>query len=155
MRYVAAYLLAVQGGNASPSAADLTSILSSVGIEADAKQMSMVIDNLKGKNLEELIAEGLFLETGFFVVSHVAYLLTYNHFVMRRVVADASLTTIKFICSKILCRCLSRKQCWICLHRDKKLWHFCSFELIGGVLHRHQFIISYRFDQSLTKAFLI
>ena len=58
MRYVAAYLLAVQGGNESPSAADITSILDSVGIESDAKQLSVVIDNLKGKNVEEIIAEG-------------------------------------------------------------------------------------------------
>ncbi|XP_067929920.1 large ribosomal subunit protein P2-like [Watersipora subatra] len=59
MRYVAAYLLAVQGGNESPSAADIKSILSSVGIEADAKQLATVIDNLKGKNIDQLIQEGM------------------------------------------------------------------------------------------------
>ena len=42
MRYVAAYLLATLGGNASPSAADVKAILSSVGIEADAAKLDKV-----------------------------------------------------------------------------------------------------------------
>ena len=42
MRYVAAYLLAVQGGNKSPSAADIKAILSSVGIDADAEKLNKV-----------------------------------------------------------------------------------------------------------------
>jgi len=60
MRYVAAYLLAVLGGNESPSSSDIKSILSSVGIEADDKQLKLVVDNLKGKNVDELIEEGNF-----------------------------------------------------------------------------------------------
>lgn len=59
MRYVSAYLLAVLGGNEKPSAKDCTAILGSVGIEVDAKQLKTVIDSLNGKNLEELIAEGM------------------------------------------------------------------------------------------------
>ena len=43
MRYVAAYILAVMGGNASPSAADLTEILGSVGVEVDSAQLDIVI----------------------------------------------------------------------------------------------------------------
>merc|ERR1719347_1481826 len=58
MRYVAAYLLAVLGGNASPSAADVKAIISSVGIDAEDDKLSKVIDELKGKSVEELIAEG-------------------------------------------------------------------------------------------------
>ena len=42
MRYVAAYLLATLGGNATPSAADVKAILSSVGIEADAAKLDKV-----------------------------------------------------------------------------------------------------------------
>lgn len=42
MRYVAAYLLANLGGNASPSAADIEKILSSVGIEADKEKLKKV-----------------------------------------------------------------------------------------------------------------
>ena len=55
MRYVAAYLLAVLGGNNEPSAKDIKKILSSVGIDADDSCVNKVIDELKGKNIEELI----------------------------------------------------------------------------------------------------
>jgi len=58
MRHVAAYLLAVLGGKASPTADDVKAILASVGVEADAKALDVVIKELKGKSLEELIAEG-------------------------------------------------------------------------------------------------
>ena len=39
MRYVAAYLLAVLGGNASPSADDISAIISSVGIDAEDEKL--------------------------------------------------------------------------------------------------------------------
>lgn len=42
MRYVAAYLLAVLGGNNSPSSKDIKSILGSVGIEADDERLDKV-----------------------------------------------------------------------------------------------------------------
>jgi len=58
MRYVAAYLLAVLGGNKNPQEADLKSILSSVGIDAEAANIKKVISELKGKNIEDIIAEG-------------------------------------------------------------------------------------------------
>ena len=59
MRHVAAYLLAVLGGNDNPSAADVKAILSSVGVEADAGNLSRVIDGLKGKSIPQLIEAGL------------------------------------------------------------------------------------------------
>jgi large subunit ribosomal protein LP2 len=58
MRIVAAYLLAVLGGNESPDAAAVTKILESVGASADAAQLEKVISELKGKDLDALIAEG-------------------------------------------------------------------------------------------------
>ncbi|XP_035900483.1 60S acidic ribosomal protein P2 [Anopheles stephensi] len=58
MRYVAAYLLAVLGGNAAPSNSDIEKILSSVGIEADSTRVTKVVNELKGKSIEELIASG-------------------------------------------------------------------------------------------------
>uniref|UniRef100_A0A2M4C3Z1 Large ribosomal subunit protein P2 n=2 Tax=Nyssorhynchus TaxID=44543 RepID=A0A2M4C3Z1_9DIPT len=58
MRYVAAYLLAVLGGNESPSNADIEKILSSVGIEADSARVTKIVTELKGKSIEELIASG-------------------------------------------------------------------------------------------------
>ena len=58
MRYVAAYLLAVLGGNENPTAADIEKILGSVGIDVDEEKLSKVISELKGKSINEVIAEG-------------------------------------------------------------------------------------------------
>ncbi|KAM9798700.1 60S acidic ribosomal protein P2 [Syngnathus typhle] len=59
MRYVAAYLLAVLGGNTSPVAKDIKAILSSVGIEADDDRLNKVISELEGKNINEVMNSGL------------------------------------------------------------------------------------------------
>ncbi|XP_068568608.1 60S acidic ribosomal protein P2 isoform X2 [Cebidichthys violaceus] len=59
MRYVAAYLLAVLGGNTSPSAKDIKAILGSVGIEADDERLNKVISELNGKNINEVMNSGL------------------------------------------------------------------------------------------------
>ena len=58
MRIIAAYLLAVLGGNKSPKADDINKILSSVGITGDKAKIDKLIKELDGKDLEELIAEG-------------------------------------------------------------------------------------------------
>ncbi|GAA6019562.1 hypothetical protein JCM11491_001338 [Sporobolomyces phaffii] len=58
MKHVAAYLLLVSGGNASPSAADVTELLASVDITPDQAQLEKLISELNGKNIDELIAEG-------------------------------------------------------------------------------------------------
>jgi len=58
MRYVAAYLLAALGGKDNPNSADIEKILSSVGIEAEGEKLKKVINELNGKNIEELIAAG-------------------------------------------------------------------------------------------------
>ena len=58
MKYLAAYLLLTTGGNASPSAADIKAVLSSVGIEAEDDRISALIAELEGKDIQELIAEG-------------------------------------------------------------------------------------------------
>lgn len=58
MRIVAAYLLAVLGGNETPDKAAVTKILDSVGAKADEAQLDKVLAELKGKDLDALIAEG-------------------------------------------------------------------------------------------------
>jgi len=58
MRYLAAYLLVTLGGKADPTAADIEKILSSVGIDADKNKVKLVLEKLKGKNIESSIAEG-------------------------------------------------------------------------------------------------
>merc|ERR1712025_685213 len=57
MRYVAAALLAGLGGK-SIDASNIKSILGSVGIEAESDKIDLVVKELAGKDLEELIAEG-------------------------------------------------------------------------------------------------
>ncbi|NP_001297836.1 60S acidic ribosomal protein P2 [Esox lucius] len=59
MRYVAAYLLAVLGGNTSPSAKDIKGILGSVGIEADDQRLNKVISELNGKDINEVLNAGM------------------------------------------------------------------------------------------------
>ncbi|KAL8387566.1 hypothetical protein RB595_009821 [Gaeumannomyces hyphopodioides] len=58
MKHLAAYLLLGLGGNASPSASDIKSVLESVGIEADNDRLEKLISELEGKDINELIAEG-------------------------------------------------------------------------------------------------
>ena len=58
MRYVAAYLLATLGGNSYPSANDIKDILGSVGIDVDDERLDKVISELKGKNIDEVLAAG-------------------------------------------------------------------------------------------------
>lgn len=59
MRYVAAYLLAVLGGNKNPSASDIKNILGSVGIEAEDERLDRVISELSGKDVNEVISAAL------------------------------------------------------------------------------------------------
>ncbi|XP_043720384.1 60S acidic ribosomal protein P2-like isoform X2 [Telopea speciosissima] len=58
MKVVAAYLLAVLGGNTSPSADDLKNILGSVGADADEDKIELLLSEVKGKDITELIASG-------------------------------------------------------------------------------------------------
>ncbi|XP_028782348.1 60S acidic ribosomal protein P2-2 [Neltuma alba] len=58
MKVIAAYLLAVLGGNASPSADDIKQILGSVGAEADDDRIELLLSELKGKDITEVIASG-------------------------------------------------------------------------------------------------
>nr|ACM08419.1 60S acidic ribosomal protein P2 [Salmo salar] len=59
MRYVAAYLLAVLGGNTSPSSQNIKDILGSVGIEADDQRLAKVISELVGKDINEVLNAGM------------------------------------------------------------------------------------------------
>eukprot|EP00271_Cylindrocystis_brebissonii_P014140 TRINITY_DN35394_c0_g1_i1.p2 TRINITY_DN35394_c0_g1~~TRINITY_DN35394_c0_g1_i1.p2 ORF type:complete len:119 (+),score=53.52 TRINITY_DN35394_c0_g1_i1:115-471(+) len=58
MKVVAAYLLALLGGNASPSAADIKGILGSVGAEAADDRIEQLLSELKGRDINEVIAAG-------------------------------------------------------------------------------------------------
>ena len=57
MRYVAAALLVALGGG-EVSEANIKKLLDGVGIDCDSEKASIIVKELAGKNLEELIAEG-------------------------------------------------------------------------------------------------
>lgn len=54
MKHIAAYLLLQTGGNASPSAADIKTLLETVGIEADEAQLDKLISELDGKDINQV-----------------------------------------------------------------------------------------------------
>lgn len=58
MKHLAAYLLLGLAGNASPSAADIKNVLSSVGIDADEERLTKLVAELEGKDIQELISQG-------------------------------------------------------------------------------------------------
>eukprot|EP00262_Sarcandra_glabra_P001341 TRINITY_DN1139_c0_g1_i1.p2 TRINITY_DN1139_c0_g1~~TRINITY_DN1139_c0_g1_i1.p2 ORF type:complete len:116 (+),score=33.05 TRINITY_DN1139_c0_g1_i1:87-434(+) len=58
MKLIAAYLLAVLGGNAQPSVNDIKSILGSVGAEVEDDRLDLLLTEIKGKDITELIACG-------------------------------------------------------------------------------------------------
>jgi large subunit ribosomal protein LP2 len=58
MRHLAAYLLLKVGGNENPTAEDIKSLLSTVGIDGDEDRLTQLLTDLEGKDIGELIAEG-------------------------------------------------------------------------------------------------
>jgi len=58
MRYLAAYLLLVIAGVASPDAAGIRKVLDAAGIEVDDERLEKLLGELKGKDINQLIAEG-------------------------------------------------------------------------------------------------
>lgn len=51
MKHLAAYLLLGLAGNTSPSAEDISEVLSSVGIESDNDRVSALLKELEGKDI--------------------------------------------------------------------------------------------------------
>jgi large subunit ribosomal protein LP2 len=58
MKYIAAYLLLVQAGKSSPSAADITKVIKAAGFDADGDRIKSLLSSVEGKSVEELLAEG-------------------------------------------------------------------------------------------------
>ncbi|KAI9917384.1 hypothetical protein PsorP6_012949 [Peronosclerospora sorghi] len=58
MRHVAALLLCVLGGNASPSVSDLEKVINAYGGEFDQTQAEKLIKELEGKDIAEVIKAG-------------------------------------------------------------------------------------------------
>ncbi len=51
MRYIAAYLLLKIAGNESPTAAEITKVIQSVGIEVDEDRLDSLLSELNGKDI--------------------------------------------------------------------------------------------------------
>ncbi|KAJ1927597.1 60S acidic ribosomal protein P2 [Tieghemiomyces parasiticus] len=58
MRYIAAFLLLKLGGTAQPSQADITTLLSTVGVDVDSERLEQLVKELDGKDVNQLIEEG-------------------------------------------------------------------------------------------------
>ncbi|PRP79625.1 60S acidic ribosomal protein P2 [Planoprotostelium fungivorum] len=59
MKNLAAYLLAILGGNQNPTVQDIQHILSSVGIEHDQKRSEELVEQMRGKDLQTVMMEGM------------------------------------------------------------------------------------------------
>ncbi|XP_042501720.1 60S acidic ribosomal protein P2A-like [Macadamia integrifolia] len=57
-KLIAAYLISVICGNTSPSADDLKNIFGSVGVDAEDDRIELLLSEVKGKDITELIASG-------------------------------------------------------------------------------------------------
>ncbi|KAL6934732.1 hypothetical protein ACO0OL_003277 [Hanseniaspora opuntiae] len=57
MKYLAAYLLLAQNGKET-TVDSISQLLATVGIEADAARIEVLLKSVEGKTVEELVAEG-------------------------------------------------------------------------------------------------
>ncbi|KAL0480004.1 large subunit ribosomal protein LP2 [Acrasis kona] len=58
MRVAAAYMLAVLGGNDQPTQKDVKKILKAVDAEFEDEHLTLLLEQLEGKNVYDVIAEG-------------------------------------------------------------------------------------------------
>ncbi|CAH2065470.1 unnamed protein product [Thlaspi arvense] len=58
MKVVAAFLLAVLGGNANPSADNIKDIIGAVGADVEGDSIELLLKEVSGKDITELIAAG-------------------------------------------------------------------------------------------------
>lgn len=54
MKHLAAYLLLGLAGNTDPSADDIKEVLSSVGVDADEDRLNKLLEELKGKDINQV-----------------------------------------------------------------------------------------------------
>merc|ERR1740117_1346184 len=58
MKYLGAYMMAVIGGKATPTAKDIKDILDAGGIASEKAMLDMVVKRMEGKTVHELIEAG-------------------------------------------------------------------------------------------------
>jgi ribosomal protein L12E/L44/L45/RPP1/RPP2 len=73
MRHIAAYLLLQIGGNASPSAGDVKSLLATVGIDAEEERLEKLISELEGKDVNSVRPSHPCVSAPMLMCSYTAY----------------------------------------------------------------------------------
>jgi large subunit ribosomal protein LP2 len=58
MKELAVYMMLAVGGNATPTAADVSKAMSAVGLEADDARLTTLISEMEGKDINELLESG-------------------------------------------------------------------------------------------------
>jgi large subunit ribosomal protein LP2 len=59
MRHLAAFLMCVIGGNASPSAADVTKVVTACGGAVDEEKLAALMADMEGKTVADMLAAGM------------------------------------------------------------------------------------------------
>lgn len=54
MKHLAAYLLLALGGNSEPSGEDIKEVLASVGIDTDEGRLGQLLNELRGRDINEV-----------------------------------------------------------------------------------------------------
>ena len=58
MKHLAAYILLALGGKATPTAEEVSAVITAAGGEVDEEKLNTLIAELEGKSVDELIAAG-------------------------------------------------------------------------------------------------
>ena len=58
MKLLAAYVLLLLGGNEAPTAENISALITSVGGEVDEERLTILLSDLEGKDIHELLAKG-------------------------------------------------------------------------------------------------
>jgi len=58
MKLLAAYVLLLIGGNEAPTAENVSALITSVGGEVDEEKLALLLTDLEGKDIHELLAKG-------------------------------------------------------------------------------------------------
>lgn len=82
MRYVAAYLLAVLGGNTNPSSKDIKNILGSVGIEADDERLNKVDPGSNKPVLNRILEIIILIQLKCFIIKYLNIHHNINFFIL-------------------------------------------------------------------------
>ena len=58
MKLLAAYVLLILGGKEAPTAEDVSGLITATGGEVDEEKLTVLLSDLEGKDIHELLAKG-------------------------------------------------------------------------------------------------